>query len=75
MQKVDIILLLILQLDKSKITTIIDILYSLGNCFSLADVAKNKIVTIKRDFVIVKNITCAKYKKHDKKIYYISFLG
>lgn len=75
MRKEDVIPLPILQLDKSKITTIIDILYSSGNCFSLADIAKDKIVTIKRDFVILKNITCAKYKKHDKKIYCISSLG
>ena len=60
-------------LDKSKIIMTIDILRCLGNHLSLTDITKDKVVSIKEDFVTIKNITSIIYQKHDKKILLYNF--
>lgn len=67
MRKADVISFLILLLEKSKIATTIDILRYLGDHLGLADIAKDKVVSIKRNFVTVRNVTNAIYRKYDEK--------
>lgn len=62
-QKTNVIPLLILPLNESKIATTIDIICCLVERLGLAGVIEEKIVPIKENFVTVKNITCKIYQK------------
>lgn len=65
-QKADVIPLPILPLDESKIATTVDIIRCLVERLGLAGVIEEKVVPIKGDFVTVKNITRAIYRKQDE---------
>lgn len=56
MWKVYIILLLILSLNKVLITAIVNILHWLTKRCGLTNIIKDKIVSIKEDFLTIKNI-------------------
>lgn len=64
--KADIIPLLILPLNKVKILNIINILHYLVKHLGLISIVNDKIMPIKRNYLTIKNITCAIYQKQDK---------
>lgn len=67
MQKIDIIPLPILPLDKSKIAMTVDILRCLGDHLGLIDVVRDIIVSIKEDLIAVRHIAYAIYQRQDEK--------
>lgn len=64
--KADIIPLPILPLNKAKISETIDILRCLVERLGLTGVVNDKIVPIKRDYLTVRKMTRAIYRKQDK---------
>ena len=65
-RKVDIIPLPILSLKKSKISEKINILCCLVERLSLKGVVEDKVVSIKDDYLTIKNVTRALYQKQGK---------
>lgn len=61
--KADIISLLILPLNKTKISETIDILRCLVKRLGLEGVIEDKVVPIKDSYLTVRNVTCAKTKQ------------
>ena len=61
MRKTDVIPLPILPLNKVSIAETINILYWLTERLGLKNVVEDEVIPIKRDILIVRNITCAIY--------------
>lgn len=66
MWKADIITLLILPLNKASIAEIVNILRWLTECLGPTDVVEDKVVPIKGDFLTMRPITRAIYRKQDE---------
>lgn len=65
-RKANILLLLILPYDKSKISETIDILRELIQCLDLNDYFfENKLVIAKKDLLSIRNILWAIYQKQE----------
>lgn len=64
--KADIISLPILPLNKAKISETINILRCLIECLGLEGIVKDKIVPIKGNYLIVKNMTHTLYQNKSK---------
>lgn len=62
-RKADIIPLLILPLNKAKISETIDILHYLVERLGLKGVIKDIVIPIKGDYLIVRNMTHVLYQK------------
>lgn len=62
-RKANVVLLPMLPLDELKIITTIDILHCLSNYLGLADVIKDNVISIKRVFITLKNITRSLYQR------------
>lgn len=60
-RKTNIILLLILLLNKARIFETIDISYCLVERLDLESIVEEKVIPIKGDYLTVKNLTCALY--------------
>ena len=76
MRKADGIPLSILPLNEASIAETVYILRWLTKRLGLKDVVEDKIISIKRDFLTVRNITRAIYRKQDKQnaLYKFSWL-
>ena len=61
MWKVDVISLPILPLNKASIAKIVNILRWLTEYLGLINIVEDKVVSIKEDFLTLRNITCAIY--------------
>lgn len=62
-KKTDIILFLILPLNKAIISETVNILYCLIEHLKLVCVIENKVILIKDNYLTVKNMTYATYQK------------
>lgn len=65
-RKTDIILFSIYPLNKSKISETVSILSCLIECMGLKSIVKDKVVSIKDNYLTIKNITHAIYQKQNK---------